>query len=59
MCPAVCTDIAAFALRQREGGSYRHDASPRLSLLLIRRGIEPCMGMWALPGGFLRADESL
>lgn len=30
-----------------------------LKLLLIQRDLEPFAGMWALPGGFVRVDESL
>ncbi len=30
-----------------------------LQVLLIRRGVEPYKGSWALPGGFLRMNESV
>lgn len=30
----------------------------KLKVLLVRRGGEPCKGMWAFPGGFLRMDET-
>lgn len=45
--PAVTTDCVVFGF---DGNS--------LSLLLIKRGIMPFIGTWALPGGFLRMDET-
>lgn len=30
-----------------------------LKILLIERGMEPYKGMWALPGGFMKIDESI
>jgi 8-oxo-dGTP diphosphatase len=46
--PALTADTAVFR------GPW--DAR---ELLLIRRGAEPFAGMWALPGGFVEADEPL
>ena len=46
--PALAVDCVVFGL---DGGS--------LKLLLIQRGIKPFKGEWALPGGFVRTDESL
>lgn len=46
--PALTVDCVVFGF-DGEG----------LQLLLIRRGIEPFLGAWALPGGFVRMDEEL
>ncbi len=31
---------------------------PQGEVLLIKRGVEPCIGSWALPGGFIEIDEN-
>lgn len=45
--PAVTTDCVILTFHEE-----------KLKILLIRRGIEPYKGEWALPGGFLKMDES-
>lgn len=45
--PAVTTDCVIFGFDGK-----------KLKILLIQRGIEPYKGKWALPGGFLKPDES-
>lgn len=57
--PSVTTDIVAFAIRSEQEDTYRHNPKNVLSVLLIRRGEHPFMNCWALPGGFLRKDESI
>lgn len=46
--PMVTIDVVLFTVADNE-----------LKVLLVRRGIEPFKGVWALPGGFVRMDESL
>jgi 8-oxo-dGTP diphosphatase len=46
--PAVATDVVVFALMENS-----------LAILLVERKLEPFAGRWALPGGFLKEDETL
>lgn len=46
--PALTVDCVVFGLDEGE-----------LEVLLIRRGIPPFANRWALPGGFVRLDETL
>lgn len=46
--PALTVDCVVFGLDD-EG----------LKVLLIRRGVEPFRGRWALPGGFVHVEETL
>jgi len=48
--PAVAVTVDVVVLTVRDGA---------LHVLLVRRGEHPYRGRWALPGGFLRPDESL
>src|SRR6266496_5554526 len=45
---ALTVDCVVFGLDESE-----------LKLLLIERALEPFKGKWALPGGFVRVDETL
>jgi len=46
--PALTVDCVVFGLDDGD-----------LKVLLIQRGLQPFAGSWALPGGFVRIDESL
>jgi 8-oxo-dGTP diphosphatase len=46
--PAIAVDCVVFGLDQQD-----------LKVMAIRRGIPPFENHWALPGGFVRLDESL
>ncbi|HEY4329641.1 MAG TPA: NUDIX domain-containing protein [Phycisphaerae bacterium] len=50
--PAVTVDAVVF-------GYDDHGGSGDLKVLLIQRALEPFMGRWALPGGFVHMGESL
>ncbi len=57
--PSMTADVVAVTLRSVETGDWRAPSRLRASLLLIRRGMPPFKGLWALPGGFLRKGETL
>src|SRR6185295_13586191 len=46
--PSVTVDAVVFGFDDQD-----------LKVLLIQRALEPFLGRWALPGGFVRMDESL
>ncbi len=47
--PALTVDCIVFGL----------DAQQELKVMLIQRDIPPFQGQWAIPGGFVRLDETL
>jgi 8-oxo-dGTP diphosphatase len=46
--PALTVDCVVFGMDEED-----------LKVLLIKRGLEPFAGKWALPGGFVRMEEAL
>ncbi|HVF84928.1 MAG TPA: NUDIX domain-containing protein [Abditibacteriaceae bacterium] len=46
--PSVTVDVLVFTILE-----------DRLKVALVKRGVEPFKGRWALPGGFVHIDESL
>lgn len=46
--PALTSDSVVFGFDGRE-----------LHILLIERGVEPYKGWWALPGGFMKMEETI
>lgn len=57
--PSVTVDILVFTVTKEEEENYRKLPEKVLRLLMVKRGNHPYMGQWALPGGFIRNDESL
>lgn len=57
--PSVTADIVAVTVRAHEEESYRHDPQVSLSILLVKRGVNPYINCWALPGGFLKMNETI
>jgi 8-oxo-dGTP diphosphatase len=57
--PSVTVDMLIFTVTSEEKKNYRKLSEKVLRLLMIKRGDHPCIGQWALPGGFVEMDESL
>ena len=56
--PSVTTDMVIFTVTEEEADSYRKLPEKELRVLLIRRAGHPFLGKWALPGGFVRPNET-
>ena len=59
--PSVTADIIAVrpAYSELEESQWRENPEFALEVLFIRRGQWPFEGSWALPGGFIRQEESV
>lgn len=57
--PSVTVDMLIFTVTEEEKKNYRKLPKKVLRLLMIKRGDHPYIGQWALPGGFVKMNESL
>lgn len=57
--PSVTVDMLIFTVTNEVSDNYRKLPEKALKLLMIKRGDHPCIGQWALPGGFVGMNESL
>lgn len=53
--PSVTSDIMVFKYNNRHLKTINYG----LSLLMVKRRNHPCIGLWALPGGFCNIDEDI
>ena len=56
---AIAADTVLFSLLSKEDDNYRKDPELKLSVLLVHRKAHPQRGLLAVPGGFLRPDETI
>lgn len=56
--PSMAADMVIFTVTDMAPESTRRLAEKELRLLFIRRGGHPYLGQWALPGGFVRPNET-
>jgi len=57
--PSVTVDMLIFTVTNEKKENYRKLPEKVLRLLMIKRADHPYIGQWALPGGFIKMDESL
>lgn len=51
--PAVTVDTLIFTEKKM------HEEKNQLQILLVKRKDHPCIGKWAIPGGFVNMDEDI
>lgn len=56
--PSVAVDMVIFTAGELQENNYRKLPGKDLQILLIRRSGHPCLGKWALPGGFVEPEET-
>ncbi|MCR5186866.1 MAG: NUDIX domain-containing protein [Clostridia bacterium] len=56
---ALSTDLLIFSISRGEAKDCRSLSDKFFSILLVKRNKEPFKGMWCLPGGFVKDNETL
>ncbi len=56
--PAVTVDTLLFTVMD-EVDTNVSGKNSRLKILLVKRKDHPCIGQWAIPGGFVNMDENI
>lgn len=57
--PSMAVDMLIFSITSEQEQNYRKLPQKQLQVLMVKRGDHPCIGQWALPGGFVNIDEGL
>lgn len=56
---SIAADIVVFSMMSSKDIQPKRSPEPKLKVLLIKRGEHPYKHCWALPGGFLRKNETV
>ena len=57
--PSVTVDTLIFSIHKNQEHNARKLPERQLQILLVKRKEHPYKGQWAIPGGFVKMDESL
>ena len=57
--PSIAADLVVFSVTNQKDIEPKRSPEQKLKVLLIKRGEHPFMNHWALPGGFLKNDETM
>lgn len=56
---SIATDIVAFSISRTKEDNVRKLPEQHLGVLMIKRAEHPFKDQWALPGGFVKPDETV